>query len=112
MRAAQVESQLRILGATTPSAMRHADLLNAELSAARGDAHAALQASEVIYIRDTTLVRLSPFARATTYLNRGKWQSGTRHARLRRTPSGSGTRAATSRGGHTARRRKVNSTRS
>lgn len=75
VRAAQVESQLRILGATTPSAMRHADLLNAELSAARGDAHAALQASEVIYLRDTTLVRLSPFARATTYLNRGKWQS-------------------------------------
>jgi len=73
-RAAGFESQLRALGASSPTALRHADLLNADLIAARGDMSGALHASEVIYIRDTTLVRLSPFARATTYLNRGAWQ--------------------------------------
>lgn len=74
VRAAAVESELRALGTSSPTALRHADLLRADLLAARGDLDAALHASEVIYIRDTTLVRLSPFARATTYLSRGAWQ--------------------------------------
>ncbi len=74
-RAAELEAQLRLQGAASPTALRHADLLNADLLAARGDLDGALRASEVIYIRDTTLVRLSPFARATTYLRRGAWQA-------------------------------------
>jgi hypothetical protein len=73
--AAELEAQLRQQGATSPTALRHADLLKADLLAARGDLSGALRASEVIYIRDTTLVRLSPFARATTYLRRGAWQT-------------------------------------
>jgi serine/threonine protein kinase/tetratricopeptide (TPR) repeat protein len=71
-----LEADLRDSSRASPSSLRHADLLHAELLAARGDTAGALQASTVIYIRDTTLVRLSPFARATTYLNRGAWQQG------------------------------------
>ncbi len=67
-------NQLTGMGDTLPSAARHAQLLRGELVAANGDAAAALDATDVIYERDTTLVRLAPFARAVTYLNRGQWQ--------------------------------------
>jgi hypothetical protein len=73
LRGAALQGQLQALGATSPSALRHAALLGAELVAA-SDPRAALDSSAVIYIRDTTLVHLSPFARATTYLKRGDWQ--------------------------------------
>lgn len=74
---AEADSFVRLLRATpdsTPAASRHAVLLGAELAGMRGDQEGALAASEVIYLRDTTAVRLSPFARAVTYLNRGRWQ--------------------------------------
>ena len=74
-RAAEVRGQLQALGAASPSARRHAALLGAELAGA-GDPRAALDSSAVIYLRDTTLVRLSPFARLSTYLHRGNWQLG------------------------------------
>jgi tRNA A-37 threonylcarbamoyl transferase component Bud32/tetratricopeptide (TPR) repeat protein len=72
-RAQQAQWELQALGATSRSAMRHAALLGAEL-AAMDDPQAALDSSSVIFIRDTTLVHLSPFARASTYLDRGRWQ--------------------------------------
>jgi hypothetical protein len=74
VRAARMASQLVGLGDTLPSAARHAALLNSELAAARGDREAAIAASDVIFIRDTARVRLAPFARAVTYLNRGRWR--------------------------------------
>jgi len=74
---ARADTLLAILAAspdTTPTASRHAALLGAELLGARGNPEGALALTEVIYLRDTTMVRLSPFARAMTYLDRGRWQ--------------------------------------
>ncbi len=72
-RAAKVTDQLLAI-AGSPSAARHAALLGAELAAARGHPGSALEMSSVIFVRDTTVVKLSPFARAATYLARGRWQ--------------------------------------
>lgn len=62
---------------TTPTAYRHALLLRGERMG-RSDPEAALALTDVIYLRDTTTVRLSPFARAMTYLSRGQWQEALR----------------------------------
>jgi len=74
IRLASLVAQLAVLGHRLPSATRHATLLAAELVAARGDYQAALDSTSVIFLRDTSVMHLSPFARTATYLNRGRWQ--------------------------------------
>lgn len=72
--ASAIAARLRVMAGTLATAGRHATLIEAELAAAEGAPDRALQLSEVIYLRDTSEVRLAPFARATTYLDRARWQ--------------------------------------
>jgi len=78
VRADSLVALLQSMPDSTPTATRHAALLAAELAGVRGDPESAISGSEVIYMRDTTTVHLSPFARAVTYLDRGRWQAALR----------------------------------
>ena len=72
---ARADTLLAVLAAapdTTPTASRHAALL-AQSCWARGNPEGA-RTTEVIYLRDTTTVRLSPFEQDIPDADPGRWQ--------------------------------------
>lgn len=67
-------SALRTLGDTSTVAGRLASLLAASMLGKTGAFRAAIDSTRPIFLVDSVSRELSPFARAATYLGRGRWQ--------------------------------------